>query len=122
MGYKYNDATGDFDYVPDDNRNNGLFRNDNKENDNRDTIIKAVALAIAILLNIPIYFVSGWWLTMTGICTLSFGLTLFDNKWEERKKWMNFACLITIFITIFTPLPWWLLLIELVGFCFTTNH
>jgi hypothetical protein len=93
-----------------------------EKKDNRETIIKAVALAIAILLNIPTYFVSGWWLIMTGICTLSFGLTLFDNKWEERKKWMNFACLITIFITIFTPLPWWLLLIELVGFCFTTNH
>ncbi|MBR4328072.1 MAG: hypothetical protein IKP73_21345 [Bacteroidales bacterium] len=95
-----------------------------EENAKRDMIIKIVAAAIGVLLNIPTYFVSGWWLFLTILATFVCGFTLFDYKtgYAEWKKWMNYACLITLFITILTPLPWWLLIIEFYGLIYTSSN
>ena len=84
-----------------------------QEKKRRNTIIKVVATVIAVLLNIPTYFVSGWWLFLTLPSTL-FCSVLFNKKMvsQEWKKWLNYSSLILLFITILTPLPWWLLIIE----------
>ncbi len=90
-----------------------------EEKDKRDTTIKIVAVAIAVLLNIPIYFVSGWWLFLTIFATGWTFCCSLKQVTLEWRKWMIYACLISVFITILTPLPWWLLIIEMIGVCAT---
>jgi hypothetical protein len=87
-------------------------------------IIKIVAIVLAVLLNIPTYFVSGWWLFLTIPITIVTCIVLFDEELnsKEWKRWMNFGFLILIFITIFTPLPWWLLIIEFYGVIYTSTQ
>lgn len=95
-----------------------------EETEKRHKIIKIVATVIAVLLNIPTYFVSGWWLFLTIPTTIVICITLFDNELKNKnwKRWMNFGFLISIFTTIFTPLPWWLLIIEFYGVIYTSSE
>lgn len=89
----------------------------------RSKIIKIVATVIAVLLNIPTYFVSGWWLFLTVPITVITISTIFDDELnsKEWKRWVNYGFLIMVFITIFTPLPWWLLIIEFYGILSATS-
>ena len=94
-----------------------------EEKDERDMIIKIVAAVIPVLLNIPVYFVSGWWfLILTLICT---GIWIhryyyrpIKNENLVAKKWikvMNCLCLLLVFIAVMTPLPWWVLFLCVMG-------
>ena len=83
--------------------------------------LKVIASIIVIGLNIPICYVSGWWLILTGILTLFtvsfFGEdkgSLYDDS--PIKAWFLFALFIAIFISIWTPIAWWILLIEVIAY------
>ena len=90
-------------------------------NDDEKRAWKIIATIVAIGLNIFTFCESYWWFILTGILTF---LTI-DYFWESNsifyeenpiKAWFLFGLLIAIFITIFTPISWWILLIEIIAY------
>jgi len=39
-----------------------------------------------------------------------------DDFDDDMRIWIGYALLIAVFITIFTPIPWWILLLEIIGY------
>ncbi len=88
-----------------------------KHNRNRIKAWKIFAIIVAIGLNVPTYYVSGWWLILTIILTIATILMFIDDDFDDDMRiWIGYALLIAVFITIFTPIPWWILLLEIIGY------
>ena len=79
-------------------------------------MINVILTIIAIILNILTYFVSGWWLILTLFITLCGCIAIFDAKDDSiTRSYIGYVVMILIFISIFTPIPWWFMLIELIA-------
>jgi len=77
--------------------------------------INIILIVIAILLNIPTFFVSGWWLFLTLFLTLCVCIALIHaGKHDITRSYIGYGVMILIFISIFTPIPWWIIIIELI--------
>ena len=89
-----------------------------KRNHNETRAWKIFAIIVAIGLNIPAYYISGWWLIPTIILTLLTICMFFmeDEYDDDNRIWIGYALLIAVFITIFTPIPWWILVLEIIGY------
>jgi len=118
MGYKYNDATGDFDYEPDDRRYDNIpHNNDDVDNDDISTITKIIFATVGMLGNYFAYNVGWGWLFMTVPLTFSLIVALIEKSFEKKKRIKMFVSYMAILITILAPLPWWCVLIACVLSC-----
>lgn len=100
----------------------------NQNNSSLDTIlndetVKIIATISATLFNFIVAELSFGVLIITLPATICACVTLFDPHYYNKtmKHWWSYALLILLFITLFSPMPFLLILIEFIGVLVTSS-
>ena len=117
MDYEYDERTGTFKHIPDNDDDSNYYQNDDSdvENDDISTITKVIFSIICMLCNYVAYRIGWGWLFLTIPMTLLLVETLIDKKIRKLVRIKSFIGFISIMITIIIPLPWWSVLIAIVA-------